>query len=225
MTQAPVRFLVASAALAAMLGQAHAQTADPHHPGGSAAAPQAGMPMPGPGAQGGQPGAMGGMAGMMEMMRSMMAGGGGMGMPFEHVEGRIAYLKAELGITGAQSAPWAVFADAMRADAAAMRAAHEEMAKGGMMTDAMPAALPDRFAAQRKIMSARIAMLDRMEAGAKPLYAVLSADQRKIVDQAMPGPMGMMQAVPDGEARTPAARWPPGWISHLRQAGAEPGMT
>lgn len=193
MTQAPVRFLIASAALAAMLGQAHAQTADPHHPGGPAAPPQAGMPMQGLGAQGGQPGAMGGgMAGMMEMMRPMMAGSSGMGMPFEHVEGRIAYLKAELGITGAQSAPWAAFADAMRADAAAMRAAHEEMTKGGMMMDAMPAALSDRFATQRKMMSARIAMLDRMEAGAKPLYAVLSAEQRKVMDQAMPGPMGMM---------------------------------
>ncbi len=198
MTQAPVRFLVASAALATVLAlaQAHAQTADPHHPAGQAgpgqaATPQAGMPMAGPGAQGGQPGAMGGMAGMMEMMRPMMAGGG-MGMPFEHVEGRIAYLKAELGITGAQSAPWTAFADAMRADAAAMRAMHEEMAKGGMMKGAMPPALPDRLAAQRKMMSARIAMLDRMEAGAKPLYSVLSADQRKVMDQAMPGPMGMM---------------------------------
>ena len=193
MTQAPIRFLIASAALAAMLAQAHAQIADPHHPGGPAAAPRAGMSRPGPGGQGGQPEPMGGgMAGMMEMMRPMMAGGSGMGMPFEHVEGRIAYLKAELGITGAQSAPWAAFADAMRADAAAMKAMHEEMAKGGLMANAVPATLPNRFAAQRKMMSARIAMLDRMEAGAAPLYALLSPDQRKILDEAMPGPMGMM---------------------------------
>jgi len=196
MTQVPVRFLVASAALAAVLTQAHAQTADPHHPG--QAAPQAGMPMAGPNARGGQPGAMGdGMAGMMEMMRPMMAGGGAMGMPYEHVEGRIAYLKAEMKITEVQAAPWNTFADAMRADAAAMKAMHEGMAQGGMMTGgttqgAMPAALPDRFAAQRKMMTGRVAMLDRMEAGAAPLYAVLSADQRRVIDQAMAGPMGMM---------------------------------
>jgi len=156
------------------------------------------MGMLGPNARGGQPGAMGdGMAGMMEMMRPMMAGGGAMGMPYEHVEGRIAYLKAEMKITEVQAAPWNTFADAMRADAAAMKAMHEGMAQGGMMTGgttqgAMPAALPDRFAAQRKMMTGRVAMLDRMEAGAAPLYAVLSADQRRVMDQAMAGPMGMM---------------------------------
>ena len=169
MNRMAFRLSVAAAALVASMTAAIAQTTDPHHAGGPMGAD---------------------MGRMMETMHPMTAGG--MGMPFEHVEGRIAYLKAELGITGAQSAPWAAFADAMRADAAAMRAAHEEMAKGGTMKDAMPAALPDRFAAQRKMMSARIAMLDRMEAGATPLYAVLSAEQRKVMDQAMPGPMGMM---------------------------------
>ena len=181
MNRTSTRLLLATAALLAGLAPAQAQMATPH----------AGMPMAGPTAQGAQPGAMGGMAGMMEMMRPMMAGGG-MGMPFEHVDGRIAYLKAELGITEAQAAPWSAFADAMRADAAAMRAMHEEMTKGGMMTGAAPVALPDRLATQRKMMSAHAAMLDRMEAAAKPLYAVLSADQRKVMDQAAPGSMGMM---------------------------------
>jgi LTXXQ motif family protein len=195
MTHTPTRFLVASAALAAVLAQA--QAADPHHPAGQApgqaAAPQAAMPMAGADAQAGKPTAMGGgMGEMMEMVHPMMAGGGGMGMPFEHIEGRIAYLKAELGITEAQAAPWSAFADAMRADAAAMRAVHEGMAKGGMTKDAMPEALPNRLAAQRKMMTERAAMLGRMEAAATPLYAVLSADQRRVMDQAMPGPMGMM---------------------------------
>ena len=198
MTRSPMRFLLAPVVLVAAIAHAHAQAADPHHPNqaqagpGQVAAPQAGVPMAGPAAQGAQPGAMGGgMAGMMEVMRPMMAGGG-MGMPFEHVEGRIAYLKAELRITGAQAAPWSVFADTMRADATAMRAMHEEMAKGGMMTGVMPTALPDRITAQRKMMAAHAVMLDRMEAAAKPLYAVLSADQRKVMDQAAPGSMGMM---------------------------------
>ena len=201
MTQTPVRFLVIAASLTVMLAQAHAQTADPHHPAGQAAsqagqgqttAPQPGMPMAGPSAPGAQPGAMGaGMASMMDMMRPMMSAGG-MGLPFEHVEGRIAYLKAELAITDAQSAPWAAFADAMRADAATMRTMHEEMTKRGMMKGATPLALPERLVAQRKMMSEHTAMLDRLEAGAKPLYAVLSAEQRKVMDQAVPGPMGMM---------------------------------
>lgn len=151
-------------------------------------APPTGMAMTGPNSPAGQPQAMGGdMGRMMEMMRPMMAGRSGMGMLFEHVEGRIAYLRAELGITDAQAAPWNAFADAMRADAAAMKAMHD-----GMMQGAMPATLPDRLAAQQRMMSARVAMLGRMEAGMKPLYAVLSADQRKAMDQATAGPTGMM---------------------------------
>ena len=144
--------------------------------------------MPGPMAAGGMPGAVGGgMGPMMEMMRPMMAGRDGMEMPFEHVEGRISYLKTELKITDAQAAPWNAFADALRADAAAMRAMHERMAKDGM-----PGTLPERLAVQQKMMSAHIAMLERMEAGAKPLYAVLSAKQRTLLDQMTASPMGMM---------------------------------
>lgn len=146
------------------------------------------MPMPDADAQGGRPGVMGtGMGRMMEMMRPMMAERGGMGMTFEHVEGRIAYLKAELKITDAQSAPWDAFADTMRADATAMKAMHDGMMKGGM-----PTTMPDRMAAQHKMMSARIGIMERSEANTKALYAALSEDQRKAFDQMMSGPMGMM---------------------------------
>ncbi len=144
--------------------------------------------MPGANAQGGQPGTGGmDMGRMMETMRPMMAGRGGMGMPFEHIEGRIAYLKAELKITDAQTAPWTAFADTLRADATAMRAMHDGMMKGGM-----PTTTPDRMAAQHKMMTARIAMMERSEASTKALYTSLSEDQRKAFDQMMSGPMGMM---------------------------------
>jgi len=205
MTHATTRLLLAAAALAATVPLAQAQTGDLHHPGSQDTSqpmqvpmttPPAGMTMTGPNSPAGQPqamggpmdGAMGGDTGrMMEMMRPMMAGRGGMGMPFEHIEGRIAYLRAELGIADAQAASWNAFADTMRADAAAMKAMHD-----GMMEGAKPATLPDRLAAQQRMLSARVAMLGRMEAGMKPLYAVLSADQRKAMDQATAGPMGMM---------------------------------
>jgi hypothetical protein len=45
---------------------------------------------------------------------------GMMGMA-DHVEGRIAYLKAELKITEAQMPQWNAFADALRSNAASMR--------------------------------------------------------------------------------------------------------
>jgi len=184
------RLSLALLALAASVTVAQAQTADPHHPGSAVPgpSPQAGMPMPDTSEQGGQPGAMGAdMGRMMETMRPMMAERGGRGMPFEHVEGRIAYLKAELKITDAQSAPWNAFADTMRADATAMKTMRDGMMKGGM-----PTTMPDRMAAQHKMMSARIGMMEHSEASTKALYASLSEDQRKAFDQMMSGPMGMM---------------------------------
>jgi hypothetical protein len=182
------RLSLAVLALVASVVVAQAQTADLHHPGSQVPSPYAAMPMPDAAAPGGQPGPMGAdMGRMMEMMRPMMAERGGMGMPFEHVEGRIAYLKAELRITDAQSAPWSAFADTMRADATAMKTMHDGMIKGGM-----PTAMPDRMAAQHKMMSARIGMMERSEASTKALYASLSDDQRTAFDQMMSGPMGMM---------------------------------
>ena len=175
-------------ALAASVVVAQAQTPDPHHPASPAPSPQAGMQMPDAATPGGQPRPMGAdMGRMMETMRPMMAERGGMGMPFEHVEGRIAYLKAELKITDAQAAPWNAFADTMRADAVAMKTMHDGMIKGGM-----PTAMPDRMAAQHEMMSARIGMMERSEASTKALYASLSDDQRKAFYQMMSGPMGMM---------------------------------
>ena len=177
-----------AAALAASVATATAQAPDPRHSDiPSAAVPLAATPpMPGAGDQAGS--AMGGdMGRMMQTMRPMMAERGGMGMPFEHVEGRIAYLKAELKITDAQSAPWDAFADTMRADASAMKTMHEGMGKASM-----PTTMPDRMAAQRKMMSERMAMMDRSEVSMKALYAALSTGQRTIFDQLMSGPMGMM---------------------------------
>ena len=156
--------VAAAAALVASMTAAIAQTTDPHHEGGPMGAD---------------------MGRMMEMMRPMMAGG--MGMPFEHVEGRIAYLKAELKVTDAQSAAWNAFADTIRAEAAAMKTMHD-----GMATAGMPTAMPDRMAAQREMMSARMGMMERSETSMRALYAALSADQRKSFDQIMSGPMGMM---------------------------------
>lgn len=182
------RLSLAVLALATSAGVAQAQTPDPHHPGSAVLSPQAGMPMSDAVVPGGQPGPMGaGMGRMMESMGPMMSEPGGMGMPFEHVEGRIAYLKAELKITDAQSAIWNAFADTMRGNATAMKTMRDGMMKGGM-----PTAMPDRMAAQRKMMSARAGMMERAEASTKALYASLSEDQRKAFDQMMSGPMGMM---------------------------------
>lgn len=151
------------------------------------AAPGAAMTMPAAGPADGAPAS--GMKKMMPMMRGMM-GGGDMagGMPFEHVEGRVAYIKAELGTTEAQTPEWTAYAATMRADAKAMG---EGMAK--MMQAEMPTAAPARAEAMMQMMAAR---LDAMKAGAptgKALYAVLSEQQKRTAAGLMAGPMGMMQ--------------------------------
>jgi len=137
---------------------------------------------PGAQARGGQPGMMmnmdqmgsmmGGMMGqqdgrsgmtgpgMMPMMRQMMMGQyGAMGLPFEHVEGRIAFLKAELRITEAQAGPWNAFANTLRSNAKAHQAVHEQMTKGGM-----PSSWPDRLAAQQTMLGMRLDAVRALEA-------------------------------------------------------------
>ena len=186
-----------------------------HHPAGATTTQAQPPPAPTPAqpSQGGQPAMpgmmmnmdrmrpmMGGMMGpgmmeqMMPMMRQMMMGQqggmsamGAMGLPFEHVEGRIAFLKAELGITDAQAPQWNAFADTLRSNAKAHQAMHEQMTKGGL-----PSAWPDRLAVQQKVLVTRLDAMKALEAAAKPLYAALSDEQKKVADQLFAGPMGMM---------------------------------
>ena len=108
MKQTMSRLSLSAFAFVATTSLAQAQAQDDHAAHHSADTPVAqapttpmvpppeGMPMAGMMGEGEKAGSMGGMDSMMERMRPMMAGRGGMGMPFEHIEGRIAYLRAEL---------------------------------------------------------------------------------------------------------------------------------
>jgi hypothetical protein len=165
------------------------------------ASPMGQMP-PATGAAGGMPmmGAAGMMTGdttqtmpmmrMMQTMRHMMgAGGDGMGMmPFAHVEGHIAFLKAELAITDAQLPQWNVFADALRSGAKAMQEAMTKRMQAGM-----PASAPDQSDAMVQMMTTRLDGLKAMVAAEKALYTVLTDAQKKVADELMSGPMGMMR--------------------------------
>jgi len=194
------RLTFATAALLGSVAVAGAQTAqDPnaHHPDTAAptTAPAAPKPSPG-GAKGAMPmtgmrktmgGEMGRTMSMMSMMR-MMHGGGGMGMtPFDHIEGRIAFYKAELGITDAQLPQWNAFADALRGNAKGMRGAMTATMQAGV-----PATVPARMEAMVQMMSAHLDAMKATLAAVKPLYAVLSDDQKKTADELMAEhPMGM----------------------------------
>ena len=132
-------------------------------------------------------GDMGRMMSMMSTMR-MMHGGDGMGMmPFDHIEGRIAFQKAELGITDAQLPQWNAFADAMRNGAKGMQTAMATAMQAGM-----PATAPARMDAMVQMMSAHLDAMKATTTASKALYAVLTDAQKKTADELMAEhPMGM----------------------------------
>ena len=187
MTLAAILLATTVAAASAQTAQDHAA----HHP----AAAEADARAPGqPGCPTGDMAASGNTGGEM-MAGNMGAGnaggmmmGGGMAMaPFSHIEGRIAFLKAELAITDAQAPQWNALADALRENAKGMRE---------LMTDRMQADksenAADRTDAMVKMMTVRLESMKSIAAAEKALYAVLTGSQKGIADELLGGPtMGM----------------------------------
>ena len=126
----------------------------------------------------------GNMPQMAQMMRTMMMMQHGMGsagmMPLGHIEGQIAFNKAELHITDAQLPQWNAFADALRGNAATLQAA---MQKG--MQASGSATAPEQMERQIAMHSTQLDTMKAMLAVAKPLYAALSDDQKKTADELM----------------------------------------
>src|SRR4051794_37684025 len=138
----------------ALGGPASAQTAPSQehealHPDGAPAPstpaqppmPDRGAPMQGMAGPGGQQGGMmgGDMGRMMQMMHRQMAAQHAM-RPFEHIEGQLAFYRAELRITEAQQPQWNTFAEAVRAASGTLRqAVMQAMQQGGAAGGTVPA--------------------------------------------------------------------------------------
>ncbi|MGE0733915.1 MAG: Spy/CpxP family protein refolding chaperone [Alphaproteobacteria bacterium] len=145
-----------------------------------------------PGMQPGTPGRPGMMMmmGDRNMMSRMMMMGHmgprhahmGMGDGIKHVEGNIAFLKAELKITDAQQKPWDQFADAMRANAKQINEMHGAM----MQNMGKPMSMAARLEQQEKMLSVRLDAVKRTRAALTGLVAVLNDDQKKMFDELMP---------------------------------------
>ena len=193
-----VALTFAATLAASTQGYAQAQP-DPHHPaqgdGTTEAAPgiqdQQGMSMPM-------------MMNMMGAMMKMMGGGGaqmgmggmdmsGMGMT-ERIEGRIAFLRAELQISDGQSKVWNAFAGALRNNAKLLKEANMPM-----MTDASAPQLLAQLDSQERILGARLEGIRAMKAALAALYEALTPDQRKTADELLAAHMGLM---PSGMMRT-----------------------
>jgi protein CpxP len=99
-------------------------------------------------------------------------------MPGRFVEGRIAFLKAELKITPAQEAQWRPVEAAMRENAKALA---QTVATARQNRDAMNAV--QRLELRDQLIKIRAENNSRFLAAFKPLYASLSPEQQKVADQ------------------------------------------
>lgn len=111
-----------------------------------------------------------------------------------HVEGRIAFLKAELKITDQQNAAFNRIADVMRANDRERVAAREEMhkAREALRQNAnapRPSGI-ERMEARQKFMTAAAAQNARALEAWKPLYAQLTDEQKQLADDLLGGGRG-----------------------------------
>ena len=136
-----------------------------------------------------------GMGMMSEMPTGMMAMMGAncpmMGMmrgtdTSAFPEGRIAFLKAELGITDAQKSAWEAYAAAIKKNLEGMQGMRETMMK------VMQAKSPvERLDAHIGAMESRLGALGELKPALASLYSALSEEQRKKADELLTG-MGCM---------------------------------
>jgi hypothetical protein len=172
-----------------------------HHPPGTAQAqPQ---PVPGPSQLPAQPTRPGmGMTGQGRMMGGNMMGDAGMPgmMPMmgmmqmmqggKHIDGRLAFIKAELKITEAQEKVWNDFANALRQAVAKVREANAAMpAMSGMAGNVTP---PQLLEQHEKQLAARLDAIRIVKPALGPFYAALSEEQKETLAQLHPMLHGMI---------------------------------
>ena len=217
--------IAAALMLAATTAVASAQAptaGDPHHPPQSATpAPAPAQPptsQPGTGIMGDMP-----MMSMMGRMRDMMGGmpmmnmmGGDMNMmammrmmemmgpgttAIDRIEGRIAFLRAELNITEAQASAWNAFADAMRTNAKKLREVRAAMMPQPDAGQQQALTMAERLDQQERWLVARLEGTRALKSAVTNLYGTLSEDQKKTANELLAPQMGMgMMAMMPGQA-------------------------
>jgi hypothetical protein len=106
-----------------------------------------------------------------------------LGSKIEHVEGRIAFVKAELAITAQQERAWDAFAAALRENAKQINEAYSSVTP-----EAAQAWTPlQRLAWQERALVARVEAFKRARASFEPLYAALGEEQKKKLDEMLAG--------------------------------------
>jgi len=180
MTAMKVAAIAAVAITAATIGVAVAQNQSTQGSSGWTWGPRG---MMGYGPPAGMMGAMGpgmmGWGGAGEAMCNAMAG---------HIDGRLAYVKAELKISEAQESLWNSYAAAARDSANTVIARCTSMV--GQRKSAL--SLPERLDQNEQLLAAQLDAVRAMNKALKPFYAALDDSQKQTADQMLWGPMGMM---------------------------------
>jgi hypothetical protein len=172
-----IRTVAAALAIAAaMVGTSGAEDQPAQQDSGSMMSAPHGMMM----MHGGMGPGMMDMAGSGHAMCDAMAG---------HIDGRLAYAKAELKITEAEEPLWNAYAAAARDNASNMLAHCATMMSqhGGAALS-----LPDRLDQHEQLMTAHLEAVRTMNKALKSLYAALTDGQKHAADELFRGPMGMM---------------------------------
>ena len=242
--------MAAALAVAALTSPTWAQSPaehDSHHPSDSAqsapvpanpapaasqpgvAAPQGGMgTMPMMGMMNDMKNMMSSMSmmkstGMLQEMGMMGCGIDGMAT-IDHIEGRIAFLRAELKVTDAQAGDWSGFADELRANAKKLAEVRASMMSGVGGAQAQASTLADRLDLQEKWLLARLDGIRMMKSAFAKLNETLSDDQKKTANELLAPHMGMgmmaMMASPMSEGQMQPGQMGPGRM----QPGQMPGM-
>jgi hypothetical protein len=163
--------------------------------GGTTALAQQGPGMMGPGMMRDSrgPGGMGWGMGHGGMQRGMGYGMMGGGCPMfgdagsTYTDGRLAFLKAELGITDAQKSAWDAYAAALRRNLENMQAMHATM-RQSMEQEKSPV---ERLDTHVTTMEARLTALKEMKPALTTLYGAMTDDQKKKAGELLTG-MGCM---------------------------------
>ncbi len=157
--------ILASAMLISMSAIAAAQQSD------SDQSQQPGFGMMGPGMMG-----YGGMGPGMMGRNGMMGPGMMMGYG-PTMEGQLAYVKAELGITDAQKEAWDAYVSAIKARADTMQSMHSAMVKAMQTGSAL-----ERMEARTNAMQSMVESMKAIKPATEALYKVLTDEQKKKAD-------------------------------------------
>lgn len=120
---------------------------------------------------------MGSMVFSQDQSQQQMPMGPGMMGYGPMMEGRLAYLKAELGITDQQTDAWNAYVSAVKARAAAMQSNHTRMTQAMQSGTAV-----GRMKAHTEVMQSMVESMKAITLAVETLYTVLTDDQKKKAD-------------------------------------------